>query len=234
MSELVAHQFDDLEQQTEAGTLGMWAFLGTEVLFFGGMICGYTIYRRLYFPAWHQGSLVVDNFRWLGISSGAWNTGVLLTSSLTVVLGVWAAKVGRNKMLWWMLGLTLLMGVGFLGIKAGEYTHEYREGVMPGPNVFFPNAAISADLQKAAQDSGSSEAALRHEFQLFWCFYFFMTGVHALHVIVGLGLFTYLLIEARRGKFTPRKHAPVEIMGLYWHFVDLVWIFLFPLLYLVR
>ena len=234
MAEFVAHQFDDLEQQTEAGTLGMWTFLGTEVLFFGGMICGYTIYRHMYFAAWMQGSLVVDNFRWLGVSSGAWNTAVLLTSSLTVVLGVWAARMGRNTMLGWMLALTLAMGVGFLGIKAGEYTHEYREGVMPGPNVYAPDRDVSEALRKAAEESGTSEAAIRREFQLFWCFYFFMTGGHGLHVLVGLGLFTYLLIEARRGKFTPRKHAPVEIIGLYWHFVDLVWIFLFPLLYLVR
>src|SRR5580658_7615202 len=101
MSELVAHQFDDLEQQTEADTLGMWTFLATEVLFFGGMICGYCVYRLLHFTAWHEGSLIVDNFRWLGISSGAWNTAVLLTSSLSVAMGVRAAKMGNNSMLCW-------------------------------------------------------------------------------------------------------------------------------------
>jgi cytochrome c oxidase subunit 3 len=234
MSDLVAHQFDDLAQQTEAGTLGMWTFLATEVLFFGGMICGYCVYRHLYFPAWHQGSLVVDNFTFLGVSSGAWNTAVLLTSSLTVALGVRAAKLGQNRFLSQMLAITLLLGIAFLGIKAAEYTHEYHEGVMPGPNVFHPDDEISADLSRAAVSSGKSDIALRHEFQLFWVFYFFMTGVHALHMLIGIGLFTYLLIETRRRRFTPKKHAPVEIMGLYWHFVDLVWIFLFPLLYLVR
>jgi cytochrome c oxidase subunit 3 len=234
MPELVAEQFDDLEQQTEAGTLGMWTFLATEVLFFGGMICGYCVYRHLYFPAWHQGSLVVDNFRWLGVSSGAWNTGVLLTSSLTVALGVRAAKLGQNRLLMAMLSITLLLGIAFLAIKASEYTHEYFEGVVPGPNVFHPNEEISHEIQRAAVASNQDEIALRREFQLFWVFYFFMTGVHALHMVIGIGLFTYLLIEARRRKFTPIKHAPVEIMGLYWHFVDLVWIFLFPLLYLVR
>ncbi len=234
MTELVAHQFDDLNQQTEAGTLGMWTFLATEVLFFGGMICGYTIYRHLYFPAWHQGSLVVDNLRWFGISSGAWNTAVLLTSSLTVVLAVRAAKLGHNRMLTRMLGLTLLLGVAFLLIKAAEYTHEYREGVMPCDGVFHPDAEISSNLRRAAADFDANEIILRREFQLFWVFYFFMTGVHALHMVIGIGLFTFLLIKAGRGQYTPQKHAQVEIMGLYWHFVDLVWIFLFPLLYLVR
>jgi cytochrome c oxidase subunit 3 len=234
MSDLVAHQFDDLEQQTEADTLGMWAFLATEVLFFGGMICGYCVYRLLYFPAWHEGSLIVDNFRWLGVSSGAWNTAVLLTSSLTVAMGVRAAKMGDNQFLAKMLMLTLVLGIAFLAIKAAEYTHEYHEGVVPGYSLFHPDDEISGDLRQAAANSQIAENTLRHEFQLFWVFYFFMTGVHALHMVIGVGLFTYLLIEARRGRFTPKKHAPVEIMGLYWHFVDLVWIFLLPLLYLVR
>jgi cytochrome c oxidase subunit III len=234
MSELVAHQFDDLEQQTEVGTLGMWTFLATEVLFFGGLICGYAIYRHLYFPAWHQGSLIVDNFRFLGVSTGAWNTAVLLTSSLTVVLGVRAAKLGDNRALLQTLAATLLLGLAFLAIKAAEYTHEYREGVMPCYGVFHPDNEISSDLRRAATETHTDEIALRREFQLFWVFYFFMTGVHAVHMVIGIGLFTYLFIEARRGRFTTQKHAPVEIMGLYWHFVDLVWIFLFPLLYLVR
>jgi cytochrome c oxidase subunit 3 len=176
----------------------------------------------------------VDNFRWLGISSGAWNTAVLLTSSLTVAFGVREAKLGRDRELAKMLILTLILGVAFLLIKAGEYTHEYREGVMPGYGVFHPDEEISADLHRAAADSQMDESALERHFQLFWVFYFFMTGVHALHMVIGIGLFTYLLIQTRRGRFTPQKHAPVEIMGLYWHFVDLVWIFLFPLLYLVR
>jgi cytochrome c oxidase subunit III len=234
MSELVAHQFDDLAQQTEAGTLGMWTFLATEVLFFGGMICGYTIYRHLYFPAWHQGSLVVNNFRFLGISSGAWNTAVLLTSSLTVVFAVHAARIGNRQMLSRALVFTLALGIAFLLIKAAEYTHEYREGVMPCRGVFHPDPEISADLHRAAMDNRVDDIAITRQFQLFWVFYFFMTGVHALHMLIGIGLFSYLLAEAKRGRYTPQKHAPVEIMGLYWHFVDLVWIFLFPLLYLVR
>jgi cytochrome c oxidase subunit 3 len=234
MPELVAHQFNDLDQQTEAGTLGMWTFLATEVLFFGGMICGYSVYRHMYFPAWHQGSLIVDNFRWLGVSSGAWNTAVLLTSSLTVALGVRAAKRGNNGTLVVMLVLTLMLGLAFLAIKAAEYTHEYYEGVVPGHSYFHPNEEISTDLRNAAAQTSTNDISLNHQVQLFWVFYFFMTGTHALHMIIGVGLFTFLIIQAARKRFTPEKHAPVEIMGLYWHFVDLVWIFLFPLLYLVK
>jgi cytochrome c oxidase subunit 3 len=124
--------------------------------------------------------------------------------------------------------------LAFLAIKAAEYTHEYREGVMPCYGVFHPDDEISSDLHRVAIETHTGEIALRREFQLFWVFYFFMTGVHAFHMVIGIGLFTYLFIETRRGRFTPQKQAPVEIMGLYWHFVDLVWIFLFPLLYLVR
>ncbi len=232
--DFVAEQFDDLAQQNEADTLGMWTFLATEVLFFGGLICGYTIYRHLYFVAWHQGSEVVDNFRFLGVSSGAWNTAVLLTSSLTVALAVRSAQVGSRFWLMIMLAATLVLGVAFLGIKAAEYTHEYHEGVVPGNGVFHPDDEISHDLASAAARNNISYEDLRHQFQLFWCFYFFMTGIHALHMIIGVGLFSFLLDQAYRHRYTPRKHAPVEIMGLYWHFVDLVWIFLFPLLYLVK
>jgi cytochrome c oxidase subunit 3 len=233
-SPLVAQQFDDLDQQNEADILGMWTFLGTEVLFFGGMICGYVIYRRLYFNAWHHGSLVVNNFRFLGISSGAWNTAVLLSSSLTVALAVRAAKMGRRRVLLWMLASTWIFGAAFLGIKAAEYTHEYFEGVMPGNTLFHPDSEISADLSAAAYNAKQSRASLLGQFRLFWVFYFFMSGVHAVHMIVGLGLFAFLYVQAWRRRYTPQKHAQVEIMGLYWHFVDLVWIFLFPLFYLVR
>jgi cytochrome c oxidase subunit 3 len=231
---LVAEQFEDLDQQRDAATLGMWAFLATEVLFFGGIICGYTVYRHVYFDAWHQGSIVVDNFRFLGISAGAWNTAVLLTSSVTVVLGVRAARLGNNRSLIRMLILTMILGAAFLAIKAAEYTHEFHEGVIPTFSLFHPSDEIRRELDQAGAATGIHPDLLRREFQLFWCFYFAMTGVHALHMIIGLGLFTWLLVEAYRRRFTPQKHAPVEIIGLYWHFVDLVWIFLFPLLYLIR
>jgi len=234
MSDLVAHQFQDADQQADADTLGMWTFLATEVLFFGGLICAYAIYRHLYFVAWHEGSTVVNGFRWLGVSSGAWNTAVLLTSSLTVVLAVRVAKLERRSTLVVMLAITIALGIGFLAIKAAEYTHEYHEGVMPGFSLFHPDEQITQDLQKASAGSAIAESTLLRHFQLFWVIYFFMTGLHAIHMIVGIGLFAYLLLQATRGKFTREHHASVEIMGLYWHFVDLVWIFLFPLLYLVK
>lgn len=231
---VVAHQFDDLQQETEADTLGMWTFLATEVLFFGGMIAGYTVYRSTYWWAWRNASVVVDNLRFLGLSSGAWNTAVLLTSSLTVALAVRAAKMGNQRQLLIHLILTILLGLGFLGIKACEYTHEAHEGVWPGQSVFHPDKDSMDQLHIAAREHGLYFPALLREFRLFWCFYFFMTGIHALHMIIGIGVFTYLLIQSKRGRYTPLKHAQVEISALYWHFVDLVWIFLFPLLYLVR
>jgi cytochrome c oxidase subunit 3 len=231
---LVAHQFDDLQQQTEADTLGMWVFLGTEVLFFGGLICGYLVYRHLYFDAWRQGSEITNGFRFLGISSGAWNTAVLLTSSLTVAVAVRAAQMGSRAVLLWMLAITWVLGAAFLGIKAAEYTHEYHEGVMPGMTTFHPDEEVTAQLTKAAAADQRELGALIQRFRMYWVFYFFMTGVHAVHMLIGLGLFAFLFIQAARNRFTPQKHAPVELMGLYWHFVDLVWIFLFPLLYLVR
>jgi cytochrome c oxidase subunit 3 len=210
---LVAHQFDDIAQQREAATLGMWAFLATEVLFFGALIAAYVIYRHEYFPAWQAASLKLDNFKCLGISAGAWNTLVLLTSSLTVVLAVHAARHANRALLLKMLLATMLLGAAFLVIKGMEYTNDYREHLVPGPNF---------------------DHALSPHIQLFFLLYFCMTGLHALHMVIGLGLFAFLVVQTLRRKFTAEKHQAVETIGLYWHFVDLVWIFLFPLLYLVR
>ncbi len=217
----VKHQFDTLAQQHEADTLGMWAFLATEVLFFGGMILCYTVYRGVYFKEWHNGSRILDEFEFLGISAGAWNTAVLLTSSLTVALAVRAAQLGRREQLIGLLLATMALGAAFLLIKAMEYRNDYHEGLVPGW-PFHPDPRLL-------------EPGVRmRPFELFWSFYFVMTAVHALHMLIGLGLFTYLIVQAWRGKLTREHHMPVEIIGLYWHFVDLVWIFLFPLLYLVR
>ncbi len=210
---LVAHQFDDIEQQREAATLGMWAFLATEVLFFGGLIVAYAVYRHEYFLSWRKGSEELDKFTFLNISAGAWNTLVLLTSSLTVVLSVHAAKHGKNALLLRMLLATMVLGAAFLGIKFLEYSNDYREHLIPGPN-FSPEVS--------------------NHVQLFFVMYFAMTGLHALHMVIGLGLFTWLAVQTLRRKITPDRHQAVETIGLYWHFVDLVWIFLFPLLYLVR
>lgn len=204
----LAHQFDDLAQQHEAGNLGMWAFLGTEIMFFGGLFAGYTIYRALYFTAFTAGSRLLD------VRLGAVNTAVLIGSSLTMALAVRSAQLGRRKAIVGFLLLTILLGGVFLGVKAYEYNHKFENHLMPG-----------IDFQYAGERAAQVE--------LFLCFYFFMTGLHALHMVVGIGLLTVLAIMAGRGKFSAEYFSPVEVSGLYWHFVDIVWIFLFPLLYLI-
>ena len=212
----VAHHFDDEVQQHEAATLGMWAFLATEVLFFGGLFTAYAVYRHYYFEEFMHAS---KHFLiwWLG----AINTGVLLVSSLTVALAVHAAQNGEQKKLVRMLVFTVILGTMFLGIKAIEYTLDYHEGYVPG-RFFHPEL------------EGEAAKLNRAHLELFMGFYFVLTGIHATHMIVGLGLFAWLIYNARKGRFTREWSNPVEICGLYWHFVDLVWIFLFPLLYLIR
>ena len=211
----VAHQFDDPIQQHEAATLGMWAFLATEVLFFGGLFLAYAIYRHYHFDGFRFAS--THYLRWY---LGGINTAVLLCSSLTVVLAVHAAHVGDNKKLVRMLLLTMLLGAAFLGIKACEYTIDYKEGVIPTARLFHPH-----DLAPGVRGD---------HVRLFMSLYFVMTGIHATHMIIGLGLFAWLAWKASRGAFSPENYNAVEICGLYWHFVDLVWIFLFPLMYLIR
>jgi cytochrome c oxidase subunit 3 len=211
------HHFASEEQQRNAASLGMWWFLGTEIMFFGGMFCGYLIYRRAYFPEFAAGS------RSLSLPWGAVNTGVLICSSLTVALAVRASQLGRRRRLLGLLLATILFGFGFLGIKAHEWHDEYVHHHVP---TFDFNA----------QDLARENPNLHLEPQrtkLFFSLYFALTGVHALHMVVGIGIFTVIFSMAWRGKFTPEYHTPVEIAGLYWHFVDIVWIYLFPLLYLI-
>jgi cytochrome c oxidase subunit 3 len=212
----LAHQFEDLEQQHEVDTLGIWVFLITEIMFFGGIFAAYTIYRSIYPAAFDAGS------RALNIRLGAINTGVLLTSSFTMAMAVRSAQTAQRKALMAFVGLTMLLGLVFLGIKAAEYHGEYVDRVIPS-FAFAPQGEL---LQRfTAAGIGRAE--------LFMCFYFVMTLVHALHMIIGLSLMLVLFLRARRGEFSAEYYAPVEVTGLYWHFVDIIWIFLFPLLYLV-
>ena len=204
----LAHHFDDLEQQFDASALGMWVFLVTEVMFFGGLFAGYTVYRTKYPQAWTAGSHELD------ILLGAINTGVLIASSLTMAMAVWASQQGRRRALIVFLLLTILLGSVFLGIKVVEYSHKFHEGLVPGP-------AFHIDRPHAQQ------------VQLFFSFYFAMTGMHALHMVIGLGMLSVFVWMAARGRFSKNYFTPIEVGGLYWHFVDIVWIFLFPLLYLV-
>ena len=205
----LAHQFDDIEQQREAGTLGMWAFLITEILFFGGMFMAYVLYRTK-FPESFAAASAHLNWR-----LGAANTAVLIISSLTMALAVYYSQTGDRKKLMLFLVLTMILGATFLGVKAYEYYTKWVDHLIPGFGFDWHG---HGDPQHV---------------QMFYFIYFMMTGVHALHMIIGLGIMTVILIMAKRGRFTPEYHSPVEISGLYWHFVDIVWIFLFPLLYLL-
>ena len=206
--EHVAHQFEDAEQQKLAAELGMWIFLATEVMFFGGLILAYTIYRYLNPAAFAYGS------KQLNVVIGGINTGVLLLSSFTVAVSVHAARHGQRRLLVAVLVATMFLGLVFLGFKAHEWRHHYHEGLVPGIRFTYegPDAAGVA---------------------LFYWLYFALTGVHALHLTIGIGVMAVITTFAWRGRFTPAYHNPVEIAGLYWHFVDVVWIFLLPLLYLI-
>jgi cytochrome c oxidase subunit 3 len=204
----LAHQFDDLEQQNEASTLGMWVFLGTEVLFFGGLFLTYSVYR-----AWYPDAFAAAS-RELLVWAGTTNTAVLITSSLTMALAVRAAHMGERRSLMLLLVLTMLLGTTFLGIKSFEYYTEFMEHHVPGPGFQF-------------------EAAQLAHAQVFFSLYFVMTGLHALHMIIGLLIMSVMLWWTWRGTITKDYSNPIEVSGLYWHFVDIVWIFLFPLLYLI-
>jgi len=209
------HHFADMEQQRDASTLGMWLFLATEIMFFGGMFCAYLIYRRWYFTEFAAGS------RSLSIVLGAVNTAVLICSSLTVALGVRAAQTGKRKLLVILLILTLLFGLAFLGIKGVEWAAKFKEHHIPGASFHFEGTELHGKPIDA-----------RH-IQIYFSLYFAMTGMHALHMIIGVGIFIWLTYHSWKGRFTPEYYTPVEIAGLYWHFVDIVWIYLFPLLYLI-
>ncbi len=211
------HHFSTMDQQRDAVSFGMWLFLATEIMFFGGMFCAYLVYRNAYPNEFAAGSRSISLF-W-----GTLNTAVLICSSLTVALSVRAAQMGKRMLLVGLLIVTMLFGLAFLGIKGKEWYDKYEEHHVPG--VSFNASDIVHDYPQIPIDQS-------HE-QIFFSLYFAMTGLHALHMIIGLGIFTWLTITAWQGRYGPEYHAPVEISGLYWHFVDIVWIYLFPLLYLI-
>lgn len=214
-------QFEDLEQQTHTATLGMWTFLATEILFFGVLFACYTMMRMRWPDAFRHGS--EDMKIWIG---GA-NTAVLLTSSLFVALAVRVAKLGNIKWLIRYLGMTAILGVVFLGLKSTEYYLETKEHLVPGIN--FSTISPEEQGKPPAEQHPRPE-----EERLFMLFYFIMTGFHAVHVMVGIGVMLFLIVLARRGHFNSTYHNPVEIGALYWHFIDIVWVFLYPALYLLR
>jgi cytochrome c oxidase subunit 3 len=204
-------QFDTAEQQKDASTLGMWVFLITEIMFFGGMFLAYIIYR-----SWYPTLFALASTS-LNVYIGAANTVVLLCSSLTMVLAVRAAALDSRKGLILFLILTLALGCVFLGVKAYEWNEKFVEHHVPGRTFHFEEVAQS--------EQGRA--------QLFFSLYFAMTGLHALHMIIGAGILITLIFQAWKGRFSAGYMTPVDVAGLYWHFVDIIWIFLFPLLYLI-
>jgi len=217
----LAHHFDNLEQQREAGSLGMWLFLVTEIMFFGGLFTGYIIYRTQHPQAFAIASSTLD---W---KLGALNTVVLIVSSLTMALAVYFAQVGSRRMQIIFLVVTMLLGATFLVVKAFEYADKFEHHHFPSTNFVWEDKDIPAAVPAEQRE------AMKYHIQMFYWIYFAMTGLHALHMIIGIGAMLFLIFYAYRGRYTPEYHAPVELTGLYWHFVDIVWIFLFPLLYLL-
>jgi cytochrome c oxidase subunit 3 len=204
----LSHHFEGLAEQKEAAGLGMWLFLAQEVMFFGGLFAVYTVYRNLYPGAFAVGS---EHLNW---KLGAFNTAVLIGSSLTMAMAVHAAAVGRRRQIVAYLLLTVALGSTFLGVKVVEYADKFHHHLVPGAHFQF-------------------EGPLARPVQIYYSLYFAMTGLHALHMVIGIPILLTLALLAHRGRYGPDYHAPVEMTGLYWHFVDIVWIFLFPLLYLI-
>jgi cytochrome c oxidase subunit 3 len=266
------HHFETPEQQFDAGKLGMWLFLATEILLFGGLFCAYAIYRA------NHPEIFVYAHQFLNKYWGGTNTVILLCSSLTMAWAVRAAQLGERKLLIVLLSLTLLGAVGFLSIKYVEYKEKWEHGLLwgarysphvpghggeepPVPKAAAPPAAPAAPSQPGAfaversaihpaapgpagtvvaaeeQDEHLEEAGIHRRpanVQIFFSIYFLMTGLHGIHVLIGMGAIVWILIRSIRGEFGPEYFTPVDFVGLYWHLVDLIWIFLFPLLYLIH
>lgn len=206
-------QFDTEEQQKDASTLGMWVFLITEIMFFGGMFLAYTIYRTAFPVIFGLASSS------LNLPIGATNTCVLLLSSFTMVMAVRAAQLGQKRMIIFFLIITMLFGFAFLGIKAYEWTEKFEEHHVPAQASFHLDGVTGPDQQGHAK--------------LFFSLYFAMTGLHALHMVVGVCILSFIILQTAKGTYSAKYYTPVDIAGLYWHFVDIVWIFLFPLFYLI-
>ena len=223
------HHFETMAQQVDATSFAMWLFLLTEVMFFGGLFTAYLIYRNWYFPAFVAGS------HQLSIFWGTLNTGVLISSSFTMAMGVWCAETRRKSSLVLCLVLTFVLGIAFLGIKTIEYSEKIEKHHVPGFHFSvqsFVNPASDPEIHKAYHDKPLALDMARHT-EVYFSLYFAMTGMHALHMIIGIAILGFMIFKARAGAYTTGHITFVENFGLYWHFVDIIWIFLFPLLYLV-
>lgn len=260
----LAHYFDSTRQQFESHKLAMWLFLATEILMFGGLFCAYAIYRANHPEIFMYAHTLLDK------NLGAINTIVLLFSSFTMAWSVRAAMLGQRRLLVGLLVVTLLCGFGFMGIKAIEYNHKFKHGLIWGEQFDYEAAAhyasgghgadhgeahgdehaddhaaashdeghaVKTELDHAAEvamDHGHAPESIPDNLHIFFGIYFVMTGLHGIHVLAGMILITWLIIRANRGDFGSRNYTAVDLGGLYWHLVDLIWIFLFPLLYLIH
>ena len=234
------HHFDTMGQQKEAAVVGMWVFLLTEILFFGGLFAAYMIYRIWYFDAFAEAS------RSLSLFWGGLNTAVLIGSSLTMAMAVRSAQTNKRTATVNWLVLTMILGTVFLGVKVIEYADKFEHHHVPGYNFQWAAAheapaagAEHAPGAEVAVAEGHRELSLNADqlqltTQIYFSLYFTMTGLHALHMIIGIGIMLVITWMAHKGRFDEQYYTPVEMAGLYWHFVDIVWIFLFPLLYLVE
>ena len=202
------HHFENLDGQKSASTLGMWVFMANEIMMFGGLFLVYLVYRTQYGEAFRLGSHELD------IKLGAINTAVLIGSSLTMALAVYSAQKGARKHIVLWLLMTVLLGAVFLGIKLVEYAAKFDHHLLPGPHFSFPGPHAPP-------------------VEIFYSLYFAMTGLHASHMLIGIPLILFYAWQAHRGRFDASYNTPIELIGLYWHFVDIVWIYLFPLLYLI-
>jgi cytochrome c oxidase subunit 3 len=238
----LAHHFDTPEQQKESATIGMWAFLATEIMLFGGIFMAYIVFRWAYPEIWATAATHLNT------PLATINTVVLLVSSLTVALAVSAAEEGKTRRLITLLLVTIVLGFGFLGIKFTEYGEKFmhcndgtgHECLVPGRGFIYPAEELAATEGVAASAGeahgaghGESKAGLKSPYQIFYFLYFFATGLHAIHMVIGITIMSVITFMAARGKFSPAYYTPVEMGGLYWHLIDIIWVFLFPLFYLV-
>jgi cytochrome c oxidase subunit 3 len=220
------HHFESVDQQFDATNFAMWLFLLTEIMFFGGLFTAYLIMRNWYYPAFVEAS------HQLNVGWGTANTGVLILSSFTMAMGVWSAEMRKKGLL---LSITFILGLAFLGIKSIEYHEKWEKHHVPGLNwsdASFVNPASDPEVYKEYHDKPLAPD-MAEKTEMYFFLYFAMTGMHALHMIIGISILGFMLVRARAGAYTTGHVTYVENFGLYWHFVDIVWIFLFPLLYLI-
>jgi cytochrome c oxidase subunit 3 len=222
------HHFESMEQQADATNFAMWLFLLTEIMFFGGLFTAYLILRNWYYPAFVAGSHQLD-VRW-----GTANTVVLILSSFTMAMGVWCSETRRRKGLVLSLSLTFILGLCFLGIKTIEYHEKWEKHHIPGLHYSiqsFVDPASDPDIAQYHDKPLGVDMARKTE--LYFFLYFAMTGMHALHMIIGIAILGFMIVRARAGAYTSGHVTYVENFGFYWHFVDIIWIYLFALLYLI-